>query len=286
MRTHGLTNVAIDHNYIADRGFTSLAETLRQLRAADFRAKTLLYVDWKVSHAGDPTSYAEKLLSLARTAREQGFEKVLIYNQDEKDAQTLLKNRVSFELAHQHGMGNFVAFNAGSLEALRGLLDVVVLPRGTARTVQVAKEAGMIPWAYGDPQAGEEKPFTYRDRYGISLWLDGFDGACNYAYQTASFGWDDWGDPKWRSHNMTYPTLSKPIPTLQWEGFREAIDDTRYLASVIPYERRRAARSAAERRRVFVEELRMEPTTPRKTRLKLTELLLSRASSGASAGRP
>jgi hypothetical protein len=255
------------------------------MRAADFRAGTLLYVDWKVSQAADPASYARKLLSLTRTAREQNFAEVLIYNQDEKDAQTLLTQRASFELAHQHGLRNFVAFNAGRLEALSGLLDVVVLPRGNASTAQAAKQAEMIPWAYGDPQAGEEKPYTYRDRYGISLWLDGFDGACDYAYQTASFGWDDWGDAKWRSHNMTYPTLSKPIPTLQWEGFREAIDDARYLASAIPRERRRAARSAAERRRLLREELHITTTIPQEVRLKLTELLLSRAS-GASAGHP
>ena len=202
MRAHGLTNVAIDHDYPPDQELIGLTETLRRMRAAEFRTKTLLYVDWKVSQAGDPGLYARKLLTLMRTARQQGFAQVLVYNLDEKDSQTLLKQRSSFELAHQYGLQNFVAFNAGRLEALKGLSTWGV-PRGTPRTVQVARQAGIIPWAYGDPQAGEERPLTYRERYGISLWLDGFDGACDYAYQTASFGWDDWGDPKWRSHNMT-----------------------------------------------------------------------------------
>ncbi len=283
MRAHGLTNVAIDHDYPPDQELIGLTETLRRMRAAEFRTKTLLYVDWKVSQAGDPGLYARKLLTLMRTARQHGFAQVLVYNLDEKDSQTVLKQRSSFERAHQYGLQNFVAFNAGRLEALKGLLDVGVLPRGTPRTVQVARQAGIIPWAYGDPQAGEERPLTYRERYGISLWLDGFDGACDYAYQTASFGWDDWGDPKWRSHNMTYPTLTKPISTLQWEGFREAIDDTRYLATAVPQERLDAARSPAERRRLLVEELHIPVMTPRETRRKLAELLMSR---GTPGGRP
>ena len=152
MRAHGLTNVAIDHDYPPDQELIGLTETLRRMRAAEFRTKTLLYVDWKVSQAGDPGLYARKLLTLMRTARQHGFAQVLVYNLDEKDSQTLLKQRSSFELAHQYGLQNFVAFNAGRLEALKGLLDVGVLPRGTPRTVQVARQAGIIPWAYGDPQ--------------------------------------------------------------------------------------------------------------------------------------
>jgi glycosyl hydrolase family 123 len=286
MRAHGLTNVAIDHDSLHDQDFTALTETLRRMRAANFRTNTLLYVDWKVSQAADPALYARKLLSLKQTAREQGFAQVLVYNLDEQDSETLLKHRASFELAHQHGLKNFVAFNAGRLETLSGLLDLVVLPRGTPRTVQIARQAAIIPWAYGDPQAGEEKPFTYRARYGIGLWLDGFDGACDYAYQTANFGWDDWGDPKWRPHNMSYPTLTTPVPTLQWEGFREAIDDTRYLATALPPERRDAARSPAERRRLLMEELHAPTLTPRELRLRLVELLLSRGTASSRPGAP
>ncbi|MBN1545802.1 MAG: hypothetical protein JW902_04000 [Syntrophaceae bacterium] len=91
------------------------------------------------------------------------------------------------------------------------------------------KRVGVIPWAYGAPKAGEERPGTYRERYGLSLIRDGFKGTCNYAYQSGEC-WNDWGNDRWRPHVLAYPTRSKPIPTLQWEAFREAIDDIRQEA--------------------------------------------------------
>lgn len=277
MRAHGLTNIALDHNYPGDNEFESFKEVLRQMRLAGFKASRLLYVDWKVSHAMNTELYSKKVTLLLNLARTHGFGEAFLYNLDEKDSQTLLRSRASFEVTHQKGAKNFVAFNSGNLEALSGLLDIVVLPRGNIKAVQIAKKVAITPWAYGDPQAGEEKPFTYRDRYGINLWLDGFDGACDYAYQTGSFGWNDWGDPKWRAHNMAYPTLSNPIPTLQWEGFREGIDDTRYLATVIPKERLQGAIGADARRKLFLEVMKgAAPTTSHEIRLKLSNIISSR----------
>jgi hypothetical protein len=29
---------------------------------------------------------------------------------------------------------------------------------------------------------------------------------------------------------MAYPTVNKPIPTIQWEGWREGVNDVRYLS--------------------------------------------------------
>lgn len=95
--------------------------------------------------------------------------------------------------------------------------------------VKPEKRVGVIPWAYGAPKAGEERPGTYRERYGVSLIQDGFKGTCNYAYQSGEC-WNDWGNDKWRPHVLAYPTISKPIPTIQWEALREAIDDIRHQA--------------------------------------------------------
>lgn len=32
---------------------------------------------------------------------------------------------------------------------------------------------------------------------------------------------------------MAYPTVDGVIDTLQWEGYREGVDDTRYLATLL-----------------------------------------------------
>ncbi|MEJ5365696.1 MAG: hypothetical protein WHS86_11375 [Desulfosoma sp.] len=90
-------------------------------------------------------------------------------------------------------------------------------------------------WAYNTPQAGQETPGTYYVQYGPGLIKSGFKGILNFAYQTG-YPWDDWAEANWRPHVMAYPTLKDPIPTLQWEGFREAIDAIKiyYLTQQTP----------------------------------------------------
>jgi hypothetical protein len=47
--------------------------------------------------------------------------------------------------------------------------------------------------------------------------------------------WNDFdaGHYGWRHHNMTYPTVDGVIDTIQWEGYREGVDDARYLTTLI-----------------------------------------------------
>ena len=60
----------------------------------------------------------------------------------------------------------------------------------------------------------------------------GLTGACTYAYQSDD-PWNDFNNNQLRPHTMAYPTLSEPIPTLQWEGWREGVHDLRYLTTLI-----------------------------------------------------
>jgi hypothetical protein len=61
----------------------------------------------------------------------------------------------------------------------------------------------------------------------------GYDGAATYAYQH-SFGniWNDFDDPLYRDHNFTYPTMDGVIDTIAWEGYREGVDDVRYMTKL------------------------------------------------------
>ena len=55
----------------------------------------------------------------------------------------------------------------------------------------------------------------------------------DYAYQHG-FGhvWNDFDDKTYRDHVFAYPTLNGVIDTVQWEGFREGVDDVRYLTTL------------------------------------------------------
>ena len=98
------------------------------------------------------------------------------------------------------------------------------------------KAAGHRPFSYANPQAGVELPETYRRNYGLKLWAAGYDGGFDYEYQNHNpkQAYNDFAQNNWRNHTMAYPTVSgRPIDTRQWEGWREGIDDVRYLSTLI-----------------------------------------------------
>ena len=88
---------------------------------------------------------------------------------------------------------------------------------------------------YGAPQVGEEKPLTYRINYGLLLWQYKYDVSMDYEY--AGGGgclWNDWNTEanNYKQHVFAYPTSDGVVDTIQFEGFREGVNDIRYLAKL------------------------------------------------------
>ncbi len=92
---------------------------------------------------------------------------------------------------------------------------------------------------YGNPQGGVEDPYIFRRNFGLLIWQYKYDIPMTYAYQGSTrFSTEGWGEfmrkkYKYRPHMMTYPSISGPIDTIQWEGYREGVDDVRYLTTLI-----------------------------------------------------
>lgn len=241
MREHGLTNVAIEDNIQPADSILSpmdkVGETVALMRDAGFNHTKMLYVDWELRDSQDRSLYGQKIRKLWGIAKGKGLSKLYVYNRDEQESEALLRGRPSFEIAHEEGARNFVTTSGKSILKMVGLLDAVVLHRKEWRDTDLARQVGMESWAYNNPQGGEERPFTYRSVYGIKLWAEGFDGVCQYTYQSAMdkerAGWDDWAHERWRPHTMSYAARTRPIRTLQWEGWREGVDDVRYLTMLL-----------------------------------------------------
>ena len=68
------------------------------------------------------------------------------------------------------------------------------------------------------------------------LWKYKYDGAMPYAYQH-SFGsaWNDMDHNNFRDHMFAYPTSIGVVDTISWEGFREGVDDVRYINTLEKY---------------------------------------------------
>ncbi len=163
-----------------------------------------------------------------------GYDQVYFYGTDEATGDALTSQKRAWKAAQEIGAKTFVACYRGTFEAMGPLLSCAVLagapdPEEARKWHSVGSEA----FCYANPQVGVEDPLLYRRNFGLLLWQNGFDGAMDYAYQHA-FGhiWDDFDDHTYRDHVFAYPTMNGVVDTIEWEGFREGVDDVRYATTL------------------------------------------------------
>ena len=82
--------------------------------------------------------------------------------------------------------------------------------------------------SYASPHTGIENPDFVRRTHGMDLYLADCDGTNNYMVSGSE--WNDFvgADYNFRAFNWVYPGSNGHIDTIQFAGFREAIDDVRY----------------------------------------------------------
>ncbi len=102
---------------------------------------------------------------------------------------------------------------------------------GVIADISAAHNLKKTVYLCGSPMAGREEAEIYRNNYGFKMFYAGADGVLAFAYQGDDQGdcWDDFRPPAPRPQVMAYPTVKKPVSTLQWEGWREGVNDVRYL---------------------------------------------------------
>jgi hypothetical protein len=195
---------------------------------------------------GNPTdaaglAHAAKLVKTMRNFTEShGYASTYFYGIDEAMGAEVTAQRTAWQTVHANGGKMYVAGDKDLIDLVPDLLDLVVLG-GSPDTSQVARwhSHGKRIYSYGDPQAGIENPEIYRINYGVTLWNAGYDGTMPFSYQHKYNDiWNDFDSPEthYRDHVFAYPTSNGVIDTIQWEGFREGVDDTRYVASLIKKE--------------------------------------------------
>jgi hypothetical protein len=129
-----------------------------------------------------------------------------------------------------------------------GRIDTVVLGiLPTRASIASLQSGGTRVFLYSQPQIGIEDPAVYRLNYGLNAWAFGFDGVMNYAYQHALGSiWNDFDHPQFRDHVFAYPTSDGVVDTIAWEGFREGVDDVRYLSTLLELSRHSPGKSGED----------------------------------------
>jgi hypothetical protein len=211
--------------------------------------KILGFPDDKIFHVDidlfsnypETDSEIDSLLSEVKVTKsiidEMSSGQLYVYGVDEAGGKDLINQRRSWKAVKELGVKMFVAVDRDAINLVGDLLDVAILyGKLNPQQAEQYHSFGNEIFSYHNPQVGQEDPGIYRRNYGLALWKAGYDGAMNYAY-FKSYGsvWNDFDDPKkrFREETFVYPTSNDLISTIQWEGFREGVDDVRYLSTLL-----------------------------------------------------
>lgn len=162
------------------------------------------------------------------------FRETYVYAIDEAKDEKLYSQQKAWNVVHDLGAKVFVAGYKGTFERVGNTLDLLILANWPNKEeAQKYHAVGGKVFSYANPQTGPENPLVFRRNYGLDLWRNDYDGAMDYAYQDSmGFIWNDIDHFRWRDHVFAYPTVDGVIDTLAWEGFREGVDDVRYVTTL------------------------------------------------------
>jgi len=237
LREHGVDNPSI-HLWWNNPAETerSLAKILAIRRDAGLDNRELFIWGGNTGASQTPEqlnalkAQVKKVLDIAHRF---GAQKVYFYGIDEAAGEKLLAERKAWEIVHQSGGLVYVAATPGIFKTMGDLLDIIVL-QGSPKKEPVSPwhKKGHKVLNYAFPQASVEDSELYRRNYGLLLWQNDYDGAMNHAYQ-AAYGnpYNDF-DGYCRDEIMAYPTVNGVVDTIEWEGYREGVDDVRYVTTL------------------------------------------------------
>lgn len=223
MKKHGIINTTIYNFETESKLLQRLA--IRQDAGLD-NSNLFIWEGLPALTAGDIAHYKEVTASY-------GVTDIFLYGPDETDLNTQ-EHRDRIAAIHAAGGKYFNSQNVTQAAAVADILDIAVVSYDLDSSLAAAYHAaGHKIYSYANPQSVPEYPRTFRLNYGLLLWQNDYDGVMAFAYQQ-SFGdvWNDFDYAAWRDHCFTYPTTDGVIDTVQWEGFREAVIDMQYLATL------------------------------------------------------
>ena len=161
---------------------------------------------------------------------------------DEPSAGWLERNRLVFESYQKEGFKFIIAGGNNVFNKTGYLYDwhnVAKWPEDESSVV-LWNRIGQahVAW-YADMHIGPENPAFNRRQYGMAAYLAGYSAFCNYAHHFGSFNDDS---ETYKPMVFAYGCGNGVIDTIQWEGFREGVDDIRY-ATLMTTLAREAAKS-------------------------------------------
>lgn len=155
-------------------------------------------------------------------------------NGDEQGAAWMITNRPLWRIVHQQGLNSYIA---GHIETYFPTSGYVLDGRPTAGFPSEADKPNLwnqighgYTGFYAGQHIGSENPAFIRRQHGLLGYLSNFDMVDNYEF---AYGpWNDRAFDLYKPMVLAYPISDGLVDTLEWEGFREGIDDIRYATKL------------------------------------------------------
>jgi hypothetical protein len=219
------------------------AEQARLMKEAGFLTKPI-FGDW-LPGSGDnnrPPRSFDQQMEMKRLAKRYhdfyqknfGHSDAFVKQGDEQRTAWLISNRPNWRITQQQGLKVELAGHIGTYLPTAGY---VLDSRPTAGYPGETDKANL--WRavsdgytsfYAGQHTGSENPAFIRRQHGLEGYLANFDMVNNY-----HFAYGPWNDFSWDLYKpmvLAYPISDGLVDTLNWEGFREGIDDIRYATKL------------------------------------------------------
>ena len=252
LRDHGVDMVRFDRPIVQMtwKMWPCMEDILRRLkiRKSLGMRTDVVFLNYPVQNPQNPQDLKElenKVRKLVAELTKHGVKEVYFYGLDEARGKRLLSQRKAWEAVHRGGGKIYTAgfSSEGMYKEFGNLLDLFICEGELSREKsQKWHNKGKKIGSYGNPQGGLEKPELYRKNYGIRMWQYGYDVAMTYVYHNAPIqtngslltAWNDFAlnSDIMKQLMMVYPTAEGVIDTLQWEGYREGVNDVRYVTTL------------------------------------------------------
>ena len=247
MLAHGINNWIIYQPWEKGKALNDLEEVLKLRQELGINDRPLYYCGLTTSNTLRPNSripiskpetvakLKSLLTELKKLCDKYKIPEFYVHACDENHKAAAQDRIKVWDLVHSAG-GKIMSTQFHPQKSLEFKKNLDLLNYGFGLPTKIAEEFhknGNKVIGYCYPQSGVENPWLYRLRYGQELWSSGLDGVMNYAYMREMGNpWNDFDHLGYRDHLFVYPTINGIIETIAWEGMREAIDDTKYIATL------------------------------------------------------
>ena len=212
--------------------------------------RTDAYVISDFGIRGTPEEMARKASDIARYFDEKvGHHNFYITYGDEQSTEWYLANRPVFDAWQKAGFKFFIAggkntfFSSGWFYDWMNAANDATISKFPESFGRVGR--ARVAW-YGQKHIGVENPAFNRREYGMGSFLAGYSAQCNYAHHLGPYNDDS---VTYRPMVFAYGTYDGVLDTIQWEGFREGVDDVRYASEMLMLAERAIATKVFEKER-------------------------------------